>query len=139
MDFELAPASAANLTVGAELLAEHTNLTVLADKGYNSTAVAQALREQNQVNLIALRRTNQQQPLPEALTHLINQVRQLIETVNRQLAEQLNIERNRAHTFYGLIARLLTKLTAHTLCTYINRLLSKADILQIKQSAFPNI
>ena len=121
------------------MLAEHTNLTVLADKGYNSTAVAQALREQNQVNLIALRRTNQQQPLPEALTHLINQVRQLIETVNRQLAEQLNIERNRAHTFYGLIARLLTKLTAHTLCTYINRLLSKADILQIKQSAFPNI
>lgn len=139
VDFELAPASAADLTVGAELLAEHTNLTVLADKGYISAAVAQVLQEQNRVNLIALRRTNQQQQLPEALTHLINQVRQLIETVNGQLTEQFNIERNRAHTFYGLVARLLTKLTAHTLCTYINRLLGRADILQIKQLAFPNI
>jgi hypothetical protein len=60
-------------------------------------------------------------------------------TVNGQLTAQFNVEKNRAHTFYGLAARLYTKLTAHTLCTYINRLLDKADVLQIKQLAFPNI
>jgi len=36
-----------------------------------------------------------------------------------------------------LCARLASKLTAHTLCIYINRLLGKADALQIKALAFP--
>lgn len=139
VDFELAPASAPDLAVGEELLAEHTDLTVLADKGYVSESVAQTLQEQNRVNLVALRRVNQRKQLPVALTHLINQVRQLIETVNGQLTDQFKVEKNRAHTFYGLCARLYTKLTAHTLCIYLNRLLGKVDVLQIKQLAFPNI
>ena len=69
---------------------------------------------------------------------LINQVRQMIETVNAQLESQFNIETNHAHTFWGLCTRLYSKLTAHTLCIYINRLLGKADFLQIKALAFPN-
>ncbi len=43
LDFELAPAHVPDLTVGAELLAEHTDLTVLGDKGYVSAAVAEYL------------------------------------------------------------------------------------------------
>ena len=139
LDFELAPANFTDLQVGEELLAEHTDLTVFADKAYISAEVAETLRTHNQINLVALRSTNLKQQLPEKLTKLINRVRQLIETVNGQLAEQFNIERNRAHTFYGLAARLYTKLAAHTLCLYINRLLGTSDILQIKQLAFPNI
>ena len=42
------------------------------------------------------------------------------------------------HTFWGLCTRLISKLTAHTLCIYINRLLGKPDFLQIKALAFPN-
>ena len=38
LDFELAPANASDLEVGYELLAEHTNLEVLGDKGYISAA-----------------------------------------------------------------------------------------------------
>jgi hypothetical protein len=127
------------LAVGEELLSEHTDLTVLADKGYVSATIAQTLQEQNRVNLVALHRANQHQQLPEALTHVINRVRQLIGTVNGQLTEQFNVEKNCAHTSYGLGARLYSKLTAHTLCLYINRLLGKADVLQVKQLAFPNI
>jgi hypothetical protein len=41
------------------------------------------------------------------------------------------------HTFWGLCPRLLTKLAAHTLCIYLNRLLDKADFLPIKALAFP--
>jgi len=37
-----------------------------------------------------------------------------------------------------LCARLYTKLTAHTLCIYVNRLLGADDYLKIKQLAFPN-
>ena len=139
LDFELAPANAPDLTVGAELLAEHTDLTVLGDKGYVSAAVANDLLDHNRVHLLALHRANQHQQLPKNLTKLINKVRQLIETVNGQLRDQFNVERNRAHNFYGLCARLYTKLTAHTLCIFINRMLGKSNFLHIKSLAFPNI
>ncbi len=33
LDFELAPVNESDLSVGAELLAEHTDLTVVGDKG----------------------------------------------------------------------------------------------------------
>jgi hypothetical protein len=39
---------------------------------------------------------------------------------------------------WGLCARPYTKLTAHTLCIYINRMVGKPDFLQIKPLAFPN-
>ena len=64
-------------------------------------------------------------------------MRQIIETVNSQLAAQFNIETNHAHTFWGLCARLYTKLTAHTLCIYINRLMGIQDFLQIKKTGLP--
>ncbi|HVO41225.1 MAG TPA: hypothetical protein VMT34_01320, partial [Aggregatilineales bacterium] len=66
-----------------------------------------------------------------------NAVRQIIETVNGQLVEQFNIQVNHAHSFWGLCTRLLTKLAAHTLCIYLNRLTGKADFFPIKALAFP--
>jgi hypothetical protein len=136
LDFELAAASAADLTVGCELLAEHTELTVIADKAYISAAKAAALWQYNRIRLLTLPRCNQQQ-LPPPRTRLHNAARQIIETVNGQLTEQFHIETNHAHSFWGLCTRLYAKLTAHTLCIYINRLLAKPDFLQIKALAFP--
>jgi hypothetical protein len=137
LDFELAPANATDLAVGFELLMEHTDLDVLGDKGYISAAKADELLQANRLRLRTLPRRNQKEQLPRDVRYLFNAVRQLIETVNGQLTEQFHIEINHAHTFYGLCARLYTKLTAHTLCVYINRLLGKAEFLQIKALAFP--
>lgn len=139
LDFELASANAPDLKVGTELLTSHTNLDVIGDKGYISAQVAAQLLRQNNIRLLTLPRRNQKRQLPEVVERLINSVRQIIETVNGQLAGQFNIERTCAHSFWGLCARLYTKLTAHTLCIYINRLLGKPDFLQIKSLAFPNI
>jgi len=139
LDFELAPANATDLSVGAELLEQHTHRTVLADKAYISAEVAARLLRQNNIQLLALRRNNQKKQLPAFLTRLINRTRQIIETVNGQLEEQFSVARNYAHSLWGLAARLYTKLTAHTLSVYINRLLGKPDVLQIKALAFPNI
>ncbi len=139
LDFELAPANATDLKVGEELLSQHTDLTVLGDKGYISAEVAAELLRRNGIRLLTLRRKNQKQQLPEFLVHTINKVRQIIETVNNQLSEQFEVQRNRAHSFWGLCARLYTKLTAHTICIYINRLLGNPNSLQIKALAFPNI
>jgi hypothetical protein len=139
LDFELAPANAPDLQVGEEMLAEHANLDVIGDKGYISADVAARLLQQNNISLLTLPRRNQKQQASKQFKRLINSARQIIETVNGQLSEQFNIERTYAHSFWGLAARLYTKLTAHTMCIYINRLLGKPDFLQIKSLAFPNI
>ena len=137
VDFELAPASATDLEVGFELLSGHNNKRVIGDKAYISAEVAAQLWEQNQVVLQTIPRRNQKKQLPPQVKQIINSVRQIIETVNGQLSEQFFIETNHAHTFWGLCTRLYSKLTAHTLCIYLNRLLGKADFLQIKSLAFP--
>jgi hypothetical protein len=139
IDFELAPANAADLKVGAELLSNHAHLTVIGDKGYIDAQTAAELLSQNQISLLTLPRRNQKKQLPQAFKRLLNSARQMIETVNNQLADQFNIERTYVHSFWGLAARLYTKLTAHTLCIYLNRMLGKPDFLQIKSLAFPHI
>lgn len=138
LDFELTPANTTDLEAGFELLSEHTDLEVLGDKGYISAGKAAELWEKNRIRLRTIPRSNQKQQVSQHYKQLHNAIRQLIETVNSQLSEQLGIEKNYAHTFWGLCTRLYSKLTAHTLCIYINRLLGKPDFLQIKALAFPN-
>jgi IS5 family transposase len=137
LDFHLAPANATDLQVGVELLSAHTDLSVLGDKAYISAAEAAELARHNRVRLLTLPRRNQKQQLPPAVARAINSARQIIETVNGQLAEQFHVETNHAHTFGGLCTRLFTKLTAHTLCIYLNRLLGNPHWLRIKALAFP--
>lgn len=136
-DFVLASAHEMDLAVGIGLLNEHSNLTVMGDKAYISARVAEELRVSNNIRLLSLPRSNQKEQLLKEVCRIFNSLRQKVETVNSQLTEQFNIERNHAYTFWGLCARLYSKLTAHTLFIYINRLLGKADCLHIKKLAFP--
>lgn len=138
LDFELAPANVTDLEVGFEMLCNHTDLSVLGDKAYISAEIAAELFANNRIRLMTLPRRNQKVQLPAAQRTFLNSVRQMIETVNHQLSELFQIETNHAHTFWGLCTRLYTKLAAHTLCIYINRLLGKPEFLQIKSLAFPN-
>ena len=137
LDFELAPASVGDLAIGRELLENHCNRIVIGDKAYVSAPVADLLWQHNRIRLLSKPRSNQKIQIPAAARRLYDRVRQIIETVNSQLVAQFSIETNHAHTFRGLSARLYTKLTAHTLCIYINRLLGVHDYLQIKKLAFP--
>jgi hypothetical protein len=137
LDFDLAPANEGDLDVGFELLSEHTDLQVLGDKAYISAPKAAQLWQENRVELKTVPRRNQHEQLPRTVRLLYNSVRQMIETVNAQLSSQFHIEVNHAHSFWGLCTRLHTKLAAHTLCIYLNRLLGKPAFLQIKALAFP--
>ncbi len=136
-NFSLAAASAHDVMVAPDLLGEEWDRVVLGDKGYISAPLARSLQEERQVTLITPQRRTQTPTRDPVFTRLANGMRQVIETVNDQLEDQLRIGKNHAHTFGGLCARLASKLTAHTLCMYINRLLGKADALQIKALAFP--
>lgn len=138
-DFELAPANIPDLAAGMELLDHQTHLWVLADKAYISQAAAQDLRAQRDIHLLTIPRSNQRLPPSAAFRHLLAHLRQLIETVNSQLALQFHVETNHAHTCWGLTARLYTQLAAHTLCVWLNRLLGVPDVLLLKALAFPGI
>jgi len=139
LDFELAPANAHDLHVGVELLSQYTDMTVLGDKAYINAEMAAELWRNHRIRLLTLPRRNQKQQVSKHTRYIFNRVRQMIETVNHQLAEQFNIEVNHAHSFWGLCTRLYTKLTAHTLSIYINRLLGNPNFLHIKTLAFPGL
>ncbi len=72
--------------------------------------------------------------LPPEVTRLISHFRQVIETVNSQLADQLHIETNKAKCMSGLVARLHAKLAAHTFGLYIN-VLTGRPLLELKALA----
>ena len=137
LDFALAPANESDLEVGFELLSAHTDLQVLGDKAYISAEKAAHLWQHNRIHLTTIPRQNQQKQMPRRLRRLYNSIRQMIETVNAQLSSQFQIEINHAHSFWGLCTRLYTKLAAHTLCIFLNRLIGKPAFLQIKSLAFP--
>jgi hypothetical protein len=137
-DFSLAAANRDDLAVGAELLAAQGRLIVLGDKGYLSAPVAEQLETEAGITLLTIPRTNQAEQLPPDQRRRHNHFRHIIETVTSQLSEQLHIERNHAKTFWGLCTRLVSKLTAHTLCAYLNWRLGDPDWLQIKRLAFPH-
>jgi Transposase DDE domain len=137
VDFELAPANVADITAGYALLASHPNLLVIGDKAYIGKARAAELRAQTGTTVLTGTRRTQQQQASPAVNRLVNQARQIIEVVNSQLSEQFKIERNHAHSFAGLCTRLYSKLAAHTLCIYLNRLLGQDAFLCVKRLAFP--
>jgi hypothetical protein len=138
IDFELAPANETDLTVGLELLENHYNLELIGDKAYISQAAQEELERTNNLKLKTLPRLNQKRKVSPEVRKLFNRLRQIIETVNGQLAGQFHIETNYAHSVEGLCARLYSKLAGHTLSIYFNRCLGRPDFLQIKALAFPN-
>ena len=137
LDFELAPAHVADITAGYELVAGHQELVVVGDTAYIGTERAAELRAHTGTTVLTGTRRTQPQQVPPAVNRIVNQARQIIEVVNSQLSEQFKIERNHAHTFRGLCTRLYSKLAAHTLCIYLNRLLGQDDFLRVKRLAFP--
>ncbi len=137
LDFELTSANADDRDSARDLLFDKRDLTVIGDKGFISAPLATELLESANVRLLTLTKSNQHHQVSPQVRRLINQTRQIIETVNGQLTEQFQIETNHAQSFWGLCARLYTKLTAHMLCICLNRLLGNPEWLHIKQLAFP--
>lgn len=137
-DFSLAPANRDDLPAGVELLRAHRQLVVVGDKAYIGRAAAEELASQSEVRLLTVPRKNQLVQLAPELAWLQNRWRHAVETVTSQLTAQFAIETNHAKTFWGLCTRLYSKLTAHTLCLYLNRLLGVPNWLCIKHLAFPN-
>jgi len=119
-DFALAPAHFTDGTFTEQLLADKSDLLVLGDKAYLNADLQADLQQFHGITLLTPRRANQREQLPAALTSLVSHFRQMIETINSQLAGQFHIETNKAKCMSGLVARLQAKLAAHTLGLYLN-------------------
>jgi hypothetical protein len=134
VDFVLAPAHLTDGSFTAQLLGDKYHLLVIGDKGYIDAPLQAALARQHDVILLTPKRANQRMQLPAGLNRLLSHFRQLIETVNSQLADQFHIETNKAKRMSGLLARLQAKLAAHTLGMYLNVLTGKS-MLDLKALA----
>lgn len=119
-DCALVAANAADGTLAEQLRIDKAGLTVLGDKGDVNAPLHQLLARRNALTVLTPRRNNQRHQLPAALTRAINRARQIIETVNSQLVDQLALQRNRAKSVGGLATRVHAKLAAHTLGLDLN-------------------
>ena len=119
-DFALAPAHLTDGSFTNQLLRDKTDLLVLGDKAYINAELQGDLHTAHGVTVLTPHRTNQREQLPEVLTRLVCHFRQMIETINTELAGQFSIETNKAKCLSGLVARVQAKLAAHTLGLYLN-------------------
>jgi Transposase DDE domain len=121
--YVLAPAAHHDVTVAPELLESYQpyfpkSILSLGDKGY--VGLQKRLQNSNDFRLIIQQRTNQT-PNNEHEKAFLGIFRKTIETVN-SLAGQFNIQFTRAKSAFGLTNRIIAKITALTLCIFINYL-----------------
>lgn len=84
-----------------------------------------------------MKRDNSKKHHPKWFRQLIFKRRRRIETTFSQLTEQLNINKVLSKSLWGLTSRIRTKISAHNLCYFINKLLGKKlNVVNIKELIF---
>lgn len=132
--FCLAEASADERPVGEILIREDGHGAYLADKGFTSLAWGRHWLEDCGAMVAATPKDNSKRAWPEAARRWAAGKRQVIEGVINQLKDFFFLERHRAKTLEGLLARLAAKIAAYTCGQHLNRELGRplrhlADLL----------
>jgi len=98
---------------------------LLGDGAYNDAALESYLEQYRSVVLLSPAKTNQTAKRPEADQKRLNRFRLICETVNAQLQEQLHLSKHSAKSTWGLITRIATKVTAHSVAMMLNTLFGR--------------
>lgn len=106
---------------------------LLGDRAYISKVVQADLFENYQVNLKVPFRMNQHDYVKHPKK--LKSSRQMVETFFAQMCDHLNLKRNYAKSFEGLVARLSSKLSAMSILHWINQLNGK-KLSQIKHALY---
>ena len=96
------------------------NKQILGDRAYISKTLQLDLFEQYQVKLRVPFRTNQHDYRRHPKKY--KSKRQMVETFFSQMCDQLNLKRNYAKTYEGLVTRLTSKLSSMSILHWINYL-----------------
>ena len=132
--FCLAEASADERPIGEFLIQEDGHEAYLADKGFSSVDWERHWLLECGALVAATPKDDSKRAWPEADRLWASGKRQIIEGVINQLKDQFFLERHRAKTLSGLLARLASKIVAYTCGQYFNRELGRplrylADLL----------
>ncbi len=92
--------------------------TLFGDKGYVGK-VSEELKNEKNINLYALKRSNSKNPLPKPFRNMISKLRRRVESTFNQLEEHFDIERVRSNSILGLSAMLEIKFLCFNILTYI--------------------
>ena len=105
------------------------NLTglLIGDKGYIRPVLKEELKKQG-LDLETPLRKNMKDTRPKAVVRHFMSMRRLVETVISQLVERFHIEKVRARNLWHLTNRFTRKLLAHTVGTFLNKLLGHSPL-----------
>jgi hypothetical protein len=118
--FALAEASADERPIGDFLIRHDGHDAYLADKGFSSVDWERHWLQEFGAVVAATPKDNSGRAWPRATRVWASGKRQIIEGVINQLKDQFFLERHRAKTLEGLLARLASKITAYTCGQYFN-------------------
>ncbi len=118
--FCLAEASADERPIGDFLIQQDGHALYLADKGFSSLGWERYWLGERGALVAATPKDNSRRAWPEADRRWASGKRQVIEGVINQLKDQFFLERHRAKTLGGLLARLAAKVAAYTCGQYLN-------------------
>jgi len=105
-------------------------IALLGDKGYTGAKLAQQLKAEFGVDLLAMRREYEPEYGPLAYNELIGSARKIIETTFSVLTGVMNANWTYARSLKGLLTNLVAKMTALTLGNYLNLLMGE-PVLQV--------
>ena len=132
--FGLAEASADERPIGEFLIQADGHDAYLADKGFSSVDWERRWLREYGALVAATPKDDSRRAWPKADRLWASSKRQVIEGVINQLKDQFFLERHRAKTLEGLLARLAAKIAAYTCGQYLNSQLGRplrhlADLL----------
>jgi hypothetical protein len=120
-DWALVSAATDEREAALDLLAEYRNLTVLGDKGFLDRFRQTLLTELSGNRLYTPKRKNQAEQNAPAWDATMNRLRRMIETTFGQAKEFFGLEKPRARSWWGVLSRLIAKLTGLTIAASINK------------------
>ncbi len=132
--FGMAPANCDERPIGEFLVASDGHDGYLADKGFSSVEWERYWLKNYGALVAATPQKSARRAWPERACRWASGKRQIIEGVISQLKDQFALERHRAKTMGGLLARLAAKVAAYTCGQLLNALLGRplrrlADLL----------
>jgi len=121
VDFDLFAASEDEREAALDLLSDCRGLSVLGDKGFLDQRCQAVLREDRGLLLLTPKRKNQAEQNDPAWDALMNRARRLIETTFAQAKGVFGLEQPRARSLWGVLSRVIAKITGLTLAALCNR------------------
>lgn len=98
---------------------------LLGDGAYNDEPLQGFLKQYRGLTLLAPAKVNQKPKRSKQEQKLQNRLRLICETVNAQMQEQLHLSKHYAKSRLGLMARVASKVTAHSVGMVVNKILGR--------------